>query len=138
MKTENKLIAEFMGAQILSPNTKYSMVQYPLDVTTKTPFQHRETYKQLIHSKDLEYDSNWSWLMPVVEKIESLKAKSGKNYQVTIKSDTCSITDPEFFMKGAEYYSLFEVARIGVDNKIDTCYLTIIQFITWYNQQQPC
>lgn len=68
----NKIIAEFMGAKILSPNTKFSYIEYPLNVSTTTKGQHKETYKQCLHSKNLEYHSNWNWLMEVVKKMEGL------------------------------------------------------------------
>jgi hypothetical protein len=58
MKTDNELIAEFMG---ISYN----------DQTYNTP-------KVFIRSlwRDPEYEKSWDWLMPVVEKIANLYANS--------------------------------------------------------------
>ena len=57
----NRIIAEFMGWK---PN---------------------EHHWCLNGDKDLQYDTSWDWLMPVVEKIEALK------YRVEISHNGCLI-----------------------------------------------
>jgi len=49
----NKLIAEFMGYDII---TEAEKDKFPTVLTTK----------------DVKYHSSWDWLMPVVEKIDNL------------------------------------------------------------------
>jgi hypothetical protein len=53
MKTDNELIAEFMG----------SPVNYEYD----RPYPSKKRVKVI-----LKYDTSWDWLMPVVEKISEL------------------------------------------------------------------
>lgn len=55
MKTENELIAEFMGLDI--------------DGNRVTDGQQETTLDKL------KYDTSWDWLMPVVEKIANLHSK---------------------------------------------------------------
>lgn len=132
MTTENnKLIAEFMGAKILSPNTKYSYIQYPLDVYTYTKGQHKETYKQCLHSKNLEYHSSWNWLMEVVEKIESLYITNRVFIanQTVITIHDKSINDSKVFIGQQQFANLPQ-------NKKENTYNACVEFIKWYNQQK--
>lgn len=56
MSKENKLIAEFMGGQRVLPDEDvYNM----------------PTHNNLCYGvNELQYDTSWDWLMPVVRKIE--------------------------------------------------------------------
>ena len=56
METNNKIIAEFMGAKL----TKDLKIMYPV-------YEGDSSYV-----KNLKYRSDWNWLMEVVEKIESI------------------------------------------------------------------
>ena len=56
METNNKIIAEFMGAKL----TKDLKIMYPV-------YEGDSSYV-----KNLKYHSDWNWLMQVVEKIESI------------------------------------------------------------------
>ena len=56
METNNKIIAEFMGAKL----TKDLKIMYPV-------YEGDSSYV-----KNLKYHSDWNWLMEVVEKIESI------------------------------------------------------------------
>jgi hypothetical protein len=64
----NEAIAVFMGAKLKVPtNTKYAPC-YQYFREDGLIYREKET-------QHMEYKTNWSWLMPVVEKIES-----GRNY----------------------------------------------------------
>lgn len=56
---ENKLIAEFMGYEIHTPNGKAFSFKIPNMPTKFTPIEN------------LKYHKSWDWLMSVVEKILS-------------------------------------------------------------------
>ena len=95
----NKLIAEFMGWK---PN---------------------EHHWCLNGDKDLQYDTSWDWLMPVVEKIESLK------YRVEISHNGCLI----------ESHKDLDTARInsGIGEieptKLKATYKAVVGFINQNN-----
>lgn len=105
-KTDNELIAEFMGIRFDAsgqcPEIKYSWrpgVYDPLRV------------------EHLQYNNNWSWLMPVVEKIESL------GYEVDVYKHACEI-------------NVEDMIRWEAESKIEACYKSVVEFIKWYNRQK--
>jgi predicted TIM-barrel fold metal-dependent hydrolase len=107
MKTNNELIAEFMGL----PLTKQEL-EFSGDRKFKTvPFQK------------WKYHESWDWLMPVVEKIESL------GFIFTIHSDAGYI--------GKHWYK-GNIPHFGnvSENKITATYNVVIQFINWYNENK--
>ncbi len=81
-----------------------------------------------IESSELQYHTSWNWLMPVLEKIESL--------------GYCSM-----ICKGTSYSwtSIFEVVDGGRKNlrgskgksKLENTYLSVVGFIQWYNERSP-
>jgi len=75
----------------------------------KYPFGHPITK---VNFKEARYHYSWDWLMPVVEKI---LFKTGDNHA---QFDTMIIS------------ALSEV-------NIKSVWQAVIQFITWYNQQNP-
>jgi hypothetical protein len=101
MKTDNELIAEFMG----------------IDFTTKDAYL---TYPPPICKRYGRYDQSWDWLMPVVEKINSIE---GVSYIIEGK---CAM---EIGRNGAR------LAFQTTDSMIETVYNTVIQFIKWHNSQ---
>ena len=91
MKTDNELIAEFMG------------------------------YSEEAQRTDLwcsDFHENWSALMPVVEKIETLGFST-------------RILDVGMGIEGE-----LVIERFG-KTKIEGTYKTVIEFIKWYNAQKP-
>ena len=104
MRTETnylkgKIIAEFMGID-------------QVDIDT-----YQET------NSNLKYHTSWDWLMPVVEKIESL------GYELIIAESRCKInhnTD----------HSIEEVINIEIiGSKIDVTYRAVVEFINQLNKQ---
>ena len=73
-------------------------------------------------SDELKYHTSWDWLMPVVEKIESL------GYDVIIRKDSCEIIGEN--VKGVEYSS-YECFNAG---KHITTYQAVVEFINQYNK----
>lgn len=96
----NKLIAEFMGNIPIFEN-EYQMV----------------THNNMCYGIDeLKYDTDWNWLMPVVEKIESL------GIVVEIRENVCYIET------SLGNYSELE------DTKLQATYKAVVKFINWYNE----
>ncbi len=75
--------------------------------------------------KDYLYHSSWDWLMPVIDKIESV---NGCSYKVMLQYAFAAITDTS--LHGDPY-----VIRATGMTRIGTAYNLVIKFIKWYNQQ---
>lgn len=92
------------------------------------------TYKD----SELEYHSNWSWLMPVVEKIESVGYRTcidGGDKQFGnychIKKWTNDNELKHFIKEGQKDKIVSQQST-----KINTVYPAVLQFLEWYNSQQ--
>lgn len=103
----NKLIAEFMGYQINIGYNKQGVL---------FAGQH-------INANKLLYHSSWDWLMPVVEKIESL------NFTTSIYHLPKTLNTVKIFSGGADV-----VGKNG-ETKMEAVYKAVIEFIKWYNQK---
>ena len=107
---DNKLIAEFMGMTYGDPNDDSVMIQ-------KTPQGN-----EVVPIESMEYYTSWHWLMPVVEKIESLGYAFEKNYQ-RVDKDWQSL-----IVKGNDIlYQEFN------DDGLKSSYYVVVEFIKQYN-----
>jgi len=108
MKTDNELIAEFMGSTYIKDGT---MRYWIIDGRN--------------HST-LHYETSWDWLMPVVEKIKL-------SYDVSIRfySGDCTCYINKQTLEGIEISSFgnFEPSIMNV-------YKAVVKFIKWYNSQK--
>ena len=100
----NKIIAEFIN---------YTIKENEL-------FDNKDLYIQHI-TDTLKFDTDWNWLMEVVEKIES------KGFNFEIKRNWARIS-----RKGENIVLRWEEDR----NKIDAVYNACVEFIKWYNQNK--
>ena len=107
----NKLIAEFMGCKPIFKDKKYYQMV---------------THENMCYStNELQYHSDWNWLMQVVEKIESLHETNN----VLIGTN---ITYVQIHNKVRNEQETFK----GVSNiKIEAVYNACVTFIGWYNEQ---
>jgi hypothetical protein len=108
--TDNRLIAEFMDLEMEVSNK--GIVEY-----YHIEFDSGEWYE----AEDLPYDE-WNWLMPVVEKIESLRDTNGNAYRFTIDMCNAQIEGTTIEVSGGSY-------------KLDTTYKAVVEFIKWYNKK---
>lgn len=106
----NKLIAEFMGV-IDENNTLHCP-----DGMTITPY----------HDSEIRYDESWDWLMPVVEKIESIKGEDHYRYVVEISGGGCKI------LSGSDSQVITD---IWGEEKQTAVYLAVLVFIKWYKNR---
>lgn len=84
----------------------------------------------------MSYHLLWdTWLMPVVERIEAIKDSYHGHFGVHIVSNTCCIQSTEF----RPNERIPEIPHYFVDTvaatKIEAAWISIIKFITWYNEQ---
>ena len=106
---ENRLIAEFMNF-VESPTTnKYW--------TNKS--SEGFGIGELV---DLQFHSDWNWLMEVVEKIES------KGFDVFINTFVCRISDV-----GEDRFE--DIETFNSASKIQAVNSAVVEFIKWYNNQ---
>lgn len=89
----NKLIAEFMGFQLT--NIGWYDSEETLDVSKDNTFDV------------LHFETDWNWLMPVIEKILS----------VSLELDTMELC--------------YDITDSIPD--IEETYIAIVEFINWYN-----
>lgn len=121
----NKLISEFMGFKLQNnPNERFYKNYFT---------QANGVWGNRIEI--LHFDSDWNWLMQVVEKIESLGVNIWvvKNkVKITIIGELAqklnnSLYDTEFEGYDFEYYTK--------KTKIEAVYNACVTFIEWYNEQ---
>lgn len=75
----------------------------------------------------LKYHSSWDWLMPVKDKIDSI---DNHEYDVIIWRSDCHINN--------RIELLFESSILkGNKTLIETVWGCIVEFIKWYNLNQP-
>ena len=117
----NKLIAEFMGRSIS-----------PITLAEFRKLKPRD--KHLVSGafvEDLQYHSDWNWLMEVVEKIEQLRYVTEISGNIERKF-TC-IAYPN---TSEEYISRIGYGKEMFLNKKYVTYQAVVAFIKWYNEQK--
>ena len=114
----NKLIAKFMG---LSYCTKYQYEGW---------YKNSEHNHRICDFDGLKFNSSWDWLMPVVNKIESLPLINDAGLCVLIEHSYCRI----YLDNWGEYTTVVEKEK--KKDKLNAVYLSIVEFIKWYNQNK--
>lgn len=110
IKENNKLIAKFMDIEF---NKDMDKCNHPL---IKAPWPPVEC---------LQYHQSWSWIMPVVEKIESLKSEiSSLDVQICVNHTAILVESSPIYCCVRQFSNL---------RKIDTVYLLVVEFLKWYN-----
>lgn len=96
----------------------------------KHPSGNYITDKGVLHPNDLGYHYSWDWLMPVVERINSIKHP--------------------VYLYGSHIQRSCTVFQLGVDDSdsrlvsnsdvvlslIDITYKSVVEFVKWYNEQR--
>lgn len=102
----NRILAEFMTGR-----PKSSKVFFDLNCV----------------ASDLKYSTSWSWLMPVVEKIESLEDDfGGQRFNVQIEQCFCCII---------ENHTSQEIVDLDRDTKMEAVFAACVEFAKWYKKQ---
>lgn len=122
----NKLIAEFMGWDIVEKYTR--MFGYGGGYVSKGHEDadlkvslYKNTKGSLFHKRDLKFNISWDWLMPVVEKIESTQPEG---YNTLIEGANCWIETEPISFEG-----------MG-KTKLEATYKAVVEFIKWYNENK--
>jgi hypothetical protein len=117
MEKINEVIALFMGGKPVQHNKKYRFITWPKWHATPV--------------LELNYHKDWSRLMPVVEKIESLE-----NSRFGFTIDVLHVVVTDYKGKEVEIIWVHKFPDNG-DTKISMTYDAVYQFIQWYNQNKP-
>ena len=120
----NKLIAEFLDWEFDD-----------LSETFETPFlklvdPHAfgdEQYSCKLQDFELEFHSDWNWMMRVVEKIENLQDENNcAIYNVQIE---------QCFVEIIINHTSETIVEVDSNSKIQAVYNACVEFIKWYNKQ---
>ncbi len=99
-----------------------------------------------------QYHSSWSWIMPVVIKIESLSIscladvgyrsasvkKIDCRFIVDIRDVQCKIHRISSIKTNENEENFLGIEDFIGIRKIDSVYMAVVKFIEWYNDQQKC
>jgi len=77
----------------------------------------------------LEYNTSFDWLMPVVDKIETIKSKKGHPIFMYLSAKLCTIEEMDI-VNGKN-----KIIAQGKGPRIEAAYSAVVDFITWYNSQ---
>ena len=140
----NKLIAEFMGFVRHFPNmtstSDLSQVYYypyvdrifdeglytsTIKMTSEQGYYHNQCIRESHNLKYMQFHKSWGWLMPVVEKIETIKVE-GYKINFSIMNKTAHWTPAHW--GGLRTYL--------AQSKIESCWLACVEFIKWHNQNK--
>lgn len=126
-KTDNELINEFMDIKEVTQYFDSYGIKKPIYWAQNSIFRTRThdapglSIKEFINES--KYQTSWDWLMPVVEKIDSLD--DGK-YIVTI--------DPMITIISENGESVVNECQ-AFDGRIKNTYGAVVEFIKWYSSQ---
>jgi UDP-glucose 4-epimerase len=110
---ENKLIAEFMGLLHVDDDKYMNNLR---EMKSNGIF-----FEQGYMTSELMYDTDWNWLMDVVDKIEGLNFSVEMNRQE--EGDyQCLIVKKEI------------IVQTFSSNKMQSIYQAVVNFIKWYEQ----
>ena len=143
----NKLIAEFMGMpkQIIKDGRSgHKQLVFGLGVesdlaqkfhigeySTKSFVDDGDNIYYALFCTELEYHSSWDWLMPVVEKIESIKTEEG-GYSVQIEDNECIIFTSQHQRELGHGLIEYNTPQA----KLMATYKAVVEFIKWYNENK--
>lgn len=117
----NKLIAEFLGWERDDDTTVFEESTW------------RTNDGNLV--VDLLFDESWDWLMPVVEKIESIDNPYHGYFGVHICSNGCTIQATNLRTDKPITNPPHYFDDVTLDTKILSTWYAIVRFIQFYNQQ---
>jgi hypothetical protein len=121
-KTENELIAEFMGFEKTS--TFY-------DTADDRHYKYKSELFGYTYPSEWAFHIKWDWLMPVVEKIGQLDG----DYTVSINTQK----EPSLYGHECSIYDTGHAVSFLMESKnlIEAVYKAVVEFIKWHNQLKP-
>lgn len=108
---KNRMIADFQGMQLGEDGTMY--------------YDDAENLHPPTPVNELKFHTSWGWLMPVVEKIESITGG------MLIGRMFCEIEYQDPIIREKHFK-----IRIASGVKMNAIHEAIVQFIEWYNENK--
>ena len=123
----NRLCAKFMGLKCLA-NGQYELPEMM-------------TFGAKVYLEDMQYHSDWNWIMSVVEKIRTASISGYKIpcFEFYIEDEWCKIElNPQIIISrenlSEDFYSHVEYRR--EETLKESVVQVIWQFLNWYNQNK--
>jgi hypothetical protein len=119
----NKLIAEFMEFTVFENNGHFEVHAHNQSVTFYKRQNNGGAQGCWFSYSEMKFNSSWDWIMPVVEKIESM------DFVLNIRKGHVSILNNS---GKTPFYTGGDIVEVS---KFAAIYKTVIEFIKWYNSQ---
>ncbi|MBE3084682.1 MAG: hypothetical protein IMZ64_00510 [Bacteroidetes bacterium] len=123
MKTENKLIAEFMGLKPVKVFGRYSISKDHCMCNEETEEKAMSGFASIA-----KYSSSWDWLMPVINKIGLMYHNFGIVYEEGEQHAFINC------FKNGMWDRL--IVRSIETTVLENTYLVVVDFIEWYNENK--
>ena len=118
----NRLIAEFMEFPTKTDAVDDRVLAYYIgDIIKNADNSKNENEKDVFHPEDMQFHTDWNWLMKVIRKIEEL----GNDVLITTNYIQISFDEGEQF-----------IVIDDLNIKIDSVYNAVVEFIKWYNEKK--
>lgn len=130
----NKLCALFLGATVNTTSNKDFHFYEGVKLIGNKICAVKTVEEEWISVNTLKFDSDWNWIMIVVEKIETTYDEFHGYFGVHISSNGCVIqgtklrTNPE-----NPHYAYF--ANHTEPSKKEAVFSAIYNFLNWYNNE---
>jgi hypothetical protein len=122
---KNRLIAQFMGCEPTPDALDRSVLAYYIgDVIINADNSKNENDENVFHPEDMQFHTDWNWLMPVIDKIESM------GYWVDYTKGDVFIYDDNYNLV------IPNPMHENEDTKLSIHYKAVVEFINWYNNKQ--
>lgn len=138
----NKMIAEFMGCrcELSYENKNTGYIIY--SIKGKTVQLWRESglktggYEESMLLEMARFHDCWEWIMPVVEKIESIYDDHHGFFGVFISGNSCTIqgTNINKAIAPDSAYGYVYYNNNVDENKFMATYKSVVDFIIWYKK----
>ena len=129
LEEKNRMIAKFMGFEDESRFIGGHNVMRRKTIW-KFGCQQYESYNY----DDLKYHISWDWLMPVVEKIESLEYSVEKNLQRIDGDFQCLITKGNDIL--FQEFAVKSIESGHWEHVLKAMHYLVVEFINFYNEQK--
>ena len=136
----NKLIAEFMGYKPVRCSNGFAW-DIGKSIPSKDhlfPIQGKLITK---YCNYLKFHTSWDWLMPVVEKIESLNLGTIKLDEDDMFRNANAVFRIEYKDVYIDLYGGMKkqdewMEQTQFHSKLDATYKAVLEFIQWYNENK--
>ena len=113
MKDNNILLANFIGMQKTNVGW-YDAEEILLKVEKDNTFDI------------LKFNTDWNWIMQVVEKIETLETKDGRTFTIDMHRDSVLIFEYGIHTN--------EIVFTEGKGRLDNLYNACVEFVEWWNK----